>query len=235
MGMFGDFFRFFFAVVAGRRDSLVAFTEPLTMAERYLQWGREKGDLRDFHAGLEQLRLCDDNDAPLPTLLIRKYACLQDLAQAGVDALLSRHERKLNAARRRENDLRYEFDNLTSIIQDSHKAIERLRSDGSLLKAREQERILAEQNNRMASLREKMDDTDEQTALCESYDHTVAECERFFGYLDRAVMNVAVGRKLSADARGAMGRQITDRIDHLRGRINQLDPMRDESDESDEK
>ena len=226
MGMLSEFFRYFFAVVAGRRDPLAAFIEPLTLAERYLHWGREGGDLRDFLAGLEQLRMCQDNDAPLPTLVIRKYACLMDIVQSGVDALLDRHERKLREAESREADARYERDSLKLAIQETTALRDRLKADGSLLKAREQDRMLNEHETRMKTLQEVLAELEERGDLCDSYDITVSECDRFLQYLDQSQLTISLGAKIPADTRGILARQIRDRLESLRQRMSQVDPIR---------
>lgn len=225
MGMFGEFFRYALGLASGKGDRLSGFIDPLTMAERYLAWGRQNGDLRDYQAGLEQLRLCQDGDAPLPVLIIRKYTCLLDLARAGVDMLLSRYENGLREEERREQELRQERDGLRGEMAEAEALLAQLKADGSLLKARDQEKAMAEQGTRLAALEEVLSGMEERGELCDSYDAAVAECERFFSFLDQAQVTLSVCSKLDSDSRQALARQLAEHLEQARGRINRLDPM----------
>jgi len=224
MGMLGEFLRYAYDLVSGRGDRLAEFIDPLTMAERYLRWGQQSGDLRDFRAGLEQLRLCVDADAPLAVLLVRKYSCLLDLARAGVDGLLTRHENGLREEERRETEIRYERDGLRQGLEDLAALVARLKADGSLLKAKEQERIIAEQRSRLAALEQRLAGLEERGDLCDSYDATVADCEKFFQHLDQAQLTLSVCPKLSPQARQSLARQLAEHLEQARLRINRLDP-----------
>lgn len=226
MGMFSDFFRYFYAVIRGERDPLVSYTEPLTLAERYLRWGRQNDDLRDFHAGLEQLRLCLDADAPLPVLLIRKYACLIDLVQGGVDSLLAQYENLRTEDEHRERDVRFERDNVAIAWAEAKAAVTRLKAEGSVLRAREQERLVGELQTRLETLEASLQDIAERSDLCESYDRTVADCERFFQYLDQAQLTVSLAMRLDEEARNTITRQIGERLEQNRARMNALDPIK---------
>ena len=224
MGMLGEFVRYAYDLVSGRGDRLAGFIEPLTMAERYLRWGQQNSDLRDFRAGLEQLRLCLDADAPLPILIIRKYSCLLDLARSGVDTLLTRHEKGLQEEERIENETRYERDAIRQVVEDTTSLIARLKADGSLLKAKEQERKQAEQRQRLAALEQNLAEIEERGDLCDSYDATVAECARFFQYLDQAQVSLSICHKLPADTRQALANQLAEHLEQARARIARLDP-----------
>ncbi|MCX7935953.1 MAG: hypothetical protein N3A66_11925, partial [Planctomycetota bacterium] len=55
MGLFSDFFRFVASLMLGKQDAARTFFEPLIMAERYLRWGAQRQDMRDFRRALEYL------------------------------------------------------------------------------------------------------------------------------------------------------------------------------------
>jgi len=54
MGIVGDFFSFVGSMLLGKKTSSNEFLEALTMAERYMRWGSERGDLRDFQSAFDQ-------------------------------------------------------------------------------------------------------------------------------------------------------------------------------------
>ena len=228
MSLTGDFFRYFFAVVGGRRDPLHAYLEPLTMAERYLRWGREQGDPRDFRAGLEHLSLCSDSDAPIPNLVLRKYTLLSDLASGGVEQLLGRYEDLKRKTEKAREDLAFERANQEEIVAEFRDRVERLTKDGSLLRAREEEKKRVEAAERLRALEEQeaaAADTDE---LCDLYDQLASDVARFLTYFDQAAAFLPRCEKLDARTRESLSGQLRQRLDGLRNRLDAADPIPEE-------
>ena len=98
MGMFTDFVRFMGSVLLGRKDASRAYAEALGMSERYVRWGTERGDIRDFMSALEQLDLCRDSDAPKSEFVVRKYTAMLNATSGILGGLIRKHKERVSEA-----------------------------------------------------------------------------------------------------------------------------------------
>ena len=224
--MLGEFLRYFWAVVSGRRDPLVTFLEPLTMGERYLRWGSEKGDLRDFRTGLDQLRLCPDAYAPMTSLILRKYACVGDLCGTALDRLAIRHQRIAATAEKERQERLYEKDVLEKNLANSRVKAERLHSEGSILKAKEERRITGEIESQLREVNNAIEESQYLSRLCESYDETIADASRFFQEMDQAIVFINACQRLPAELKSSLASHLQQRLDTYKARLDGMNPIK---------
>ncbi|MDR1612074.1 MAG: hypothetical protein LBT97_04740 [Planctomycetota bacterium] len=225
MGMFREFFSYFMSVMMGKRDSLTSFLEPLTMGERYYRWGLEGGDIRDFRAAMDHLHLANDRDAPMASLLLRKYNCLSDVVAAAIEVLLARHNKVMDAAVKTENDYREERETVLKTIVAAKDRVRRLQEEGSLIKAKAEEGRIAELEDNAVRLGEMLASGEGRTEIYDSYDDINADAVRFFRELDQAAAMVMLNDKLGGGMAESLSNQLKSRLDHLRGRIDQANPV----------
>lgn len=227
MGMFREFVDYFMSVMMGKRDSLTAFLEPLTMGERYYRWGLENGDLRDFRAGMDYLHLCNDRDAPMASLLLRKYNCISDITNAAIESLLARHEKVIDDALKTENEYREERENILNTVGVAKERVRKLQEEGSLIKAKNEERRIAELEENAERLQEMIESGEGRTEVYASYDEICADAQRFFRELDQAAVMVMLGDKLGSSMATAMSDQLKQRLDFLKDRLDKVNPVGD--------
>ncbi len=225
MNMLREFFNYFFSVMMGRRDSLTAFLEPLTLGERYLRWGMETRDVRDFRAAMDHMHLCHDRDAPMASLLIRKYNCIGDITTAAIETLLMRHRRVIEDSVKTENNFREELEIITKKIGESRDYMRRLQDEGSLIKAKAEESRIAELEANSVRLREMIDTGEGKTEIYESYDEITSDSQRFFRELDHASAMVMANAMLGADGAETLSGQLRMKLDQLRDLVEKANPI----------
>lgn len=225
MNMIREFFNYFLSVMMGRRDSLTSFLEPLTMGERYLRWGMDTKDIRDYRSALDHLHLCHDRDAPMASLLIRKYACIGDVASAAVETLLLHHQQVVEDAVKTENGYREELEMVMKKIQEGKDYVRKLQDEGSLIKAKTEESRVAELEANSVRLREMLESGEGRTEVFDSYDEISSDAMRFFRELDHASSMVMASSMLGEAGAESLSSQLRTKLDYLRGRLEKASPI----------
>ncbi len=225
MNMLREFFNYFISVMMGRRDSLTAFLEPLTMGERYLRWGMETRDIRDFRAALDHLHLCHDRDAPMASLLIRKYNCIGDITTAAIETLLMRHTKVIDEAVKTETNYQEELETLTRKVAEGKDYIRKLQDEGSLIKAKAEESRVAELEDNVRHLKDMIESGEGRTEIFESYDRITSDAQRFFRELDHASAMVMANVMLGESGADTLSGQLRSKLEFLRHRMEQASPI----------
>ncbi len=225
MNMLREFFNYFISVMMGHRDSLTAFLEPLTMGERYLRWGVGSRDIRDFRSAMDHLHLCHDRDAPMASLLIRKYNCIGDITTSAIETLLMRHNKVIEDAVKTENNYREELALLIKKVADGKDYIRKLQEEGSLIKAKTEESRVTELESNIQHLKEMLDTGEGKTEVYESYDEITSDANRFFRELDHASSMVLANELLGQSGAEALAGQLRGKLDHLRDRLEKANPI----------
>ena len=227
MNMLREFFNYFISVMMGRRDSLTAFLEPLTMGERYLRWGMETRDIRDFRAAMDHMHLCHDRDAPMASLLIRKYNCIGDITTAAIETLLMRHQRVIEDSVKTENSFREELEIITKKIAETRDYMRRLQDEGSLIKAKTEQSRISDLEENSKRLHEMIDTGEGKSEIYESYDEITSDSLRFFRELDHASAMVMANAMLGADGADTLSNQLRTKLEYLRERVERANPVND--------
>ncbi|MDR0363116.1 MAG: hypothetical protein LBJ46_10605 [Planctomycetota bacterium] len=225
MGMAGEFFSYVMSLMLGKRDSLTAFLEPLTMGERYYRWGLEGGDLRDFRAAMDHLHLANDRDAPMASLLLRKYNCISDVTGAAIDILLARHNKVIDAALKTENDYREERETVLKTVAAARDRVRKLQEEGSLIKAKAEERRVAELEENAAKIEEMLESGEGRTEIYDSYDDISVDAARFFRELDQAAAMVLLAGRLQGGMAESLSSQLKIKLDYLKDQIEKANPV----------
>ncbi len=225
VNMLREFFNYFLSVMMGRRDSLTAFLEPLTMGERYLRWGMETRDIRDFRAAMDHMHLCHDRDAPMASLLIRKYNCIGDITTAAVETLLMRHQRVIEDSVKAENNFREELEIVVKKIADTRDYARKLQDEGSLIKAKTEQSHIEELEDNAVRLREMIDSGESKSEIYESYDEITSDSLRFFRELDHASAMVMANPMLGEEGAETLSNQLRTKLEYLRNNLERANPV----------
>lgn len=228
MGMLREFFDYFVSVMMGRRDTLTAFVEPLTMGERYYRWGLENEDIRDYRAAMDYLHLCNDHDAPMASLLLRKYNCISDVTSAAIESLLEKHEKVIDDALKTENDYREERDTILNTIASSKERVRRMMEEGSLIKAKNEERRISELEDNAERLKDMIESGEGRTEIYESYDDINTDAVRFFRELDQAAATVMINNKFGTSLVETLSAQLRTKLEYLKDRLEGANPVGNE-------
>lgn len=224
MSLFGDFVHFLSSLALGKKDASQSFLEPLTMAERYLRWGQERGDIRDYMSSLTQLDLADDENAPKAEMIVRKYSLYQEATVGAIQVMLKKHRELAGQAKETHSELLADQQSLASHIKASQEKIKELKDDGSLISAKEEERRLEELKLKMAAVTRDLDVGEISPEVMSSYDDLAREADRLLGNLDQAVMNLEMAASVPPDVVGQVRTQISTKLDAVRQELNAANP-----------
>ncbi len=224
MGMFTDFVRFMGSVLLGQKDASQAYAEALAMAERYVRWGTERGDIRDFRSAMDQLDLCRDADAPKSEFVVRKYAGLVNATSGILAGLIRKHKERVSEAGASQGKLSHELSALEGQIEVAKKRAEELKAEGSLIKAQDEERHLNEMRTRVSHLRQTLAAHGDRAESAESYEALVSESERLCENLEAGIVSLEMNPELPADVVGTVRDLIRDRLETMRSEVQALSP-----------
>ncbi len=229
MGLLSEFFQFMSSVVLGRKYASQEFREALSMGERYIRWGNERGDIRDYASAMEQLDRCNDEDAPRAEFVVRKYNALLTAVSSTFEYRLKKYKElcaKLDAA---NMGMRREQETLADQIVVARKRIDSLKAEGSLIKAKEEERHIEELKARKASLENKLNSGQSDEELAGAYDKFVAETETLCQDLEARMIGLETAGNIAPGALGPLSKQIQDRINSIRLSLKELAPSGNDS------
>ena len=155
MSLFTDLFRLV-SVAFGLGNSAKQFQENLEMAERYIRWGKERGDPRDFISAMQCLDKCINEDAPRGEAMIRKYCAYAD-AYLGAMALEVRAITNKVGQMKTDQDSRHgELSGLEATLKKQQTHIQELRAQGSMIQAAEEEGRAKETQAQIKRLGERL-------------------------------------------------------------------------------
>jgi len=176
MGFFDDMLRFISVMILGMEDRTKAFRQEMEMGERYIRWGEERGDLRDFESALHHLEICRNEDAGRPDLILRKQAAL-------LQALVGLMRVQVERLRAQEAQMRSEVteleDGLRGTRDEAEAAGHRVQSlerEGRMIRAREAREQLEELQRARDRLAEQVQE--EKTRLKQELAELVAEARQ---------------------------------------------------------
>jgi hypothetical protein len=164
MTIFGDILRFFGVVLGVLPDNTKAFSENLEMAERYVRWGDERHDVRDYLAAAKHCENCRDEDTPKVDLLLRKYSTLYSALLGIMRVNVEKFRTASKKARQELANMRSEIDGTRKGLNAARTTVDRLEADGNMIKAKEELRHVEEIERHLARLE---DDLKEQNPLKE--------------------------------------------------------------------
>lgn len=141
-----------FRVLFGLDERSRIYRDNLANAERYLHWGSQSRDGRDYKRALEWAAQCADEASPGPRWNYRKLRVavtanleLSRLAVVSLEAL----SRKLNE---HYLTLREGRKGLVSQVDNTRRRVAQLEAEGSLISAREERRRLQEMEHEVREL-----------------------------------------------------------------------------------
>jgi chromosome segregation ATPase len=225
MGLFGDFFRFFTSTLIGGQDPSKKFMEGITMGERYLRWGEERGDGRDFQAAIKHLEAANDANAPKPEMVLRKYELLADAALGQVQVLMKGHRDLVSKATKSKNELAADQQTLREQIDATRKRMRALTEEGSLLKAKEEEKHIADLQSRLNHIGKVLEGGEDVVKLQMDYSSMSEEAERLCQRVEDAVMALASSQNVSASQSAPVRNAILERLGKTRDEVAGLRPM----------
>ncbi|MFH0910878.1 MAG: hypothetical protein V1918_05175 [Planctomycetota bacterium] len=135
--VFSDLMQFIAVGLLGAPDRTQAFAASLRNAERYMYWGKERNDPRDYHAALHAALACRDEDAPKPDMLLRKYTVLLETLLSIMQHSLEGFHRKHDKTHAALQELKTEMDEAQKTVSRILEEAAKLEREGSVLKSQE--------------------------------------------------------------------------------------------------
>ncbi len=224
MGLLADFAQFLGSVIFGRRDTLEAFLEPLNMAQRYVRWGEERGDLRDFMSALNCLDQANDEEAPKPSMLVRKYTCYCDATVGAIQLMLSKHRETMASADAAYMELMQEQKKLNEQRRFHARREAELKAEGSLIKAKDEQRRLEEIDCRLQAIERSVTAGETTVDVVQSYERIATEADRLIVILEQAVVGLEMNPNLSAEVISPFREQVSSRLSVIRSDVESINP-----------
>lgn len=158
MGILKDILQFVTVAILGMKDSGKVFTEYVEMGERYLRWGQERNDARDYLAALQNAEKALDENAPKKELLVRKYTVLIE-SMVGLIRLSTFHYKEaLQTVSNRRQASKDEIEATKNSLEGAKALVEKMKANGSMIKAQEELRHVEEIERHLMRIQEKQGD-----------------------------------------------------------------------------
>lgn len=224
MGFVGDFLRFLASVILGLEDRSETYREALMMAERYMHWGEQRADMRDFLTAHSQLQRCQDETVSAPELILRKNTLLCDIIAKTIDLLVLKYKEKVEALAKGEKDRNDEIAAVEADVRAMEKKIAQLESEGSLIKAKEEKKLLETTMARLLALRKLQESNEEKAARLAAYSELSAECERMCQEVEASVADLERNDRIPASARNELKEYVAKVLADTRAKVAALQP-----------
>ena len=179
MDIFKDFWRFLGVVFLGMKDDSKAFIENLEAAERYLRWGDERRDIRDYQKALRHCEECVDKYAPKSDTLARKYTTLFEIILGIIRLNIAQFVQKNDQALNGRGDMEGAVNSARKALQTSLATIEKLEKDGNMIKAKDERSHAEELERNLARLEEDLEHNNPCLKLDAEYQNTLDECRQY--------------------------------------------------------
>jgi chromosome segregation ATPase len=190
MGIVGEFIRFLGVVLLGLSDRTKAFTNDLEMAERYVRWGDERGDTRDYEAAVRHAERCRDEDTPKTDLLQRKYAAISDALLGLMRVEVTRFREETKKYRGKLKKLKEEIQMAELDLQKEQDYLAKLEADGNMIKAKEEAHRIEQVRRSLAALQNQRDGSTDLKELVNEYENTRQEHLALRQRLERSLRNL---------------------------------------------
>ncbi|MBN2713847.1 MAG: hypothetical protein JXR97_15625 [Planctomycetes bacterium] len=235
MSIFGDFLKFIGSVVMGNQGASQKFLEPLSMAERYLRWGEERKDLRDFNSALSNLEQANDEDAPKPDLILKKYNIYCEATVGAIRVMLSQFQSVSERAKEGHSDMLLEQVTLREQIDDGKRKVAELKADGSLISAKEEQKRVDEVQTKLNAITRALESGDSTSKVMEQYDKLASESQRLTSSLEGAMASLEMNVDMPADVISRLRDNILSNLETIRSEVSALNPspVTDDDGESD--
>lgn len=224
MGLFSEFMQFFTSVLLGKKDASQSFLQPLTMGERYLRWGNERNDMRDYRGALTQLDLCNDEDAPKPDMLVRKYTAILGATVGAVELMIRNHKEHIETLGQSAEHLAEELKSTEAGIKKAQERVNTLTEEGSLIKAKEEERHVEDLKMSANQMRRTMESGDNYESMLASYEHMAQEAETLCQRLEKSLVTMESLESIPPESTSQLRNQIITKLEEVRNQINEQKP-----------
>ena len=137
MGLLSDILKAIGVMFFGLKDHGKDYAELVESAERYLRWGQQRKDIRDYQSALENCLKCRDDYAPKPDLKLRRHTIQADTLCGLVQCETRLFQDRNGDTIEKKKKLIAEIDDIKGRMEEQKEYIRALQLDGSLIKAKE--------------------------------------------------------------------------------------------------
>lgn len=222
MGALSDLISIVSRMFLGGASNSKAFTEALMMSERYLGWGQERKDMRDFLSALSYCEKCSDQDAPKDEFLERKYSCLNDTLVGAAEQVLEDFEDKTASVQEELAEATAEKTNLAAQIKTGHERIAKLTSDGSLIKAKDERVRLDDVELRRSYLENRVHSGEFAAKNMANYEAAAGQMEEFCRRAELMLANLQTVSGISPELIAKIKSKVMTQVETVRSRVKCL-------------
>ncbi len=222
MSMLKDFVKFFGAMLAGQQNASAKFLESLSSSERYIRWGDEREDQRDFITALGMAESCNDADAPKAEVLPRKYNAMCNSAIGAIRLMIKRHQSNTQNIMEAKRQLQNEARTVAELLKKSMANIQRLKSEGSLIKAKDEEKHTEELKVKLMSLKKQVDTAESDLQVTTGFGNLITEAEEILRRVETALAGLTMNQELPSATVSSIQQQIGKRLSEIRAELQAL-------------
>jgi chromosome segregation ATPase len=226
MGILADIIRFISVAILGINDSSKVFAEALEMSERYLRWGQERKDIRDFLAALQHIEKCHDDEAPKADLLLRKYSVILESTIGLMSLNINKYREANQKVYQDKNNIHDDIQATQEELDKTKAKLQELRDEGSMIKAKEVEKRVEELNRQNARLQAMLNSNTQAHALTEEYRKVSEECLRHKNRIEVIFNTMHQLEDISVETKNNMVNNSEEQVNLIMKDLEELDPTR---------
>ena len=179
MGLLNDVIQFVTVAILGMKDSSKVYAENVESAERYLRWGQEKSDARDFLSALQHAEKASDENAPKQELLVRKYTVLFEAIASLIRLSILKYQHAAEKVSGQKKSAVEEVEAAKTSLDTAKALVKKLEDDGTMIKAQEEARHVEELERHLTRLQENAGTEDFDSGLSGEYRSAQEEVHRY--------------------------------------------------------
>ncbi len=224
MGLIIDFLRFLGAVLFRSKEDTRVYLEELDMAERYVRWGEDRKDVKDFLKATEHLDGCQDEMAPKSDLVLRKYRVYLNAVTYAVQMMLLNNRKSRQELLHKKTQLREEIKAINDQIDENQKKADAYREDGDMIAVRELDRTMTNQRARVEGLNNMLNSGDVEFRISGEYDALLQESERLCMKLETGVADLQELENMDRARLEELRSDVWARLENLRDMVREAVP-----------
>lgn len=224
MDILRDLIRFLGVILFGMRDTTKVFAENLEMAERYVRWGGERKDMRDYYSAIKHCDACHDEDAPKPDQVLRKYTALFDSLLGVLELNIERYREANDTAQSKRSQKHEEIDAVRKKLETERALIRKMQQDGNMLKAQAEARHVEETERQLNRMQEDASASDPVAQLRDQYRVATEEHVRFRKRLEMAFVVLREQEELSREAVNQLIESAQVSAENIEGALRSMAP-----------
>ena len=222
MGLFGDVIHFFSSLVTNKKTNSESFLSALQSADRYIRWGMDRKNKRDFEKAIDILKEAQDKKASGVELIERKYAIYLQAINQLANMLAAKCETDIQKINQDEQLLQQMISQTELKLSTTEQMIKEFESERAAVRVKELQKeheLLIERKN---EAQRQIDSKIFSNAKSSAIQKTIDEIELITSPLQQDIKELAKNSSLPQETVSAIVEKVRVGIQSIYTKINQI-------------